>query len=231
MKHPFIPRNDTEKDQWLRNFSNKLPSYAAKYNITAAEITDMQNSSLWFSYLLKYLNLYNAHLSGVTALKNQVRDKFGPSTSTPTIPPIPAAGTLPTAVPPGIFVRANKLSLGIKKRISYTVADGKDLGIEGAEITPGDLNQLKPKLKIYLVQGGHPTIKWVKKKTDGIEICTDRGSGEWQFLAVDTKPDFTDMHPLPGTPQLWKYKAIYLLTDERAGQWSDVVSIAVYSGG
>jgi hypothetical protein len=33
--------------------------------------------------------------------------------------------------------------------------------------------------------------------------------------------------PAAGQSALWKYKAIYRQTDERAGQWSDVVSIAV----
>jgi len=30
-----------------------------------------------------------------------------------------------------------------------------------------------------------------------------------------------------GQSALWKYKAIYLQADQRAGQWSDVVSIPV----
>ena len=37
----------------------------------------------------------------------------------------------------------------------------------------------------------------------------------------------TDALPAPGTGAVWKYKAIYLQGDDRAGQWSDVVSIPV----
>lgn len=225
MKQPIIPRSDAEKAQWLRIFSNKLPQYAAKYNLSPAEITDMENSSAWFSYWLRYLNLYNSFLSGVTAFKNQARDAFGtPMGSNPTPP---ATGAPPTAVPPGIFVRANKLALGIKKRINYSVGDGKDLGIEGAEIAPTDPNTLKPKLKTYLVEGGTPAIKWIKKQTDGIEIYADRGTGQWQLIAVDTKPDYIDRHPLPATPATWKYRAIYRIKDEKVGQWSNEVSITV----
>jgi hypothetical protein len=28
-------------------------------------------------------------------------------------------------------------------------------------------------------------------------------------------------------PGIWKYRAIYLINDEKVGQWSDVASIAV----
>jgi hypothetical protein len=42
------------------------------------------------------------------------------------------------------------------------------------------------------------------------------------------KTKHTDTQPLPaGQSALWKYKAIYLQGKDRAGQWSDVVSIPV----
>ena len=42
-------------------------------------------------------------------------------------------------------------------------------------------------------------------------------------------PDYLDTAPLPapGTSTVWKYKAIYGLNDEQAGQWSDVASVSV----
>jgi hypothetical protein len=45
---------------------------------------------------------------------------------------------------------------------------------------------------------------------------------------VDTVPDYADA-PMPPAGQrvLWKYKAIYHRGDDRAGQWSDVVSLPV----
>jgi hypothetical protein len=44
------------------------------------------------------------------------------------------------------------------------------------------------------------------------------------FPAVDTVPDYTDT---AAQSALWKYKAIYRQGDDRAGQWSNVVSVAV----
>jgi hypothetical protein len=57
-------------------------------------------------------------------------------------------------------------------------------------------------------------------------IEVDRGTGPWQFLAVDMVPHFEDTTPV-AAHATWKYRAIYLINDERVGQWSDVVSVAV----
>jgi len=64
-------------------------------------------------------------------------------------------------------------------------------------------------------------------KPPNIFLHRDRGTG-FVFLGIDTVPDYTDTQTLPaGQSALWKYKAIYRLNDERVGQWSDVVSVAV----
>ena len=61
------------------------------------------------------------------------------------------------------------------------------------------------------------------------EIHKAIGSGAYAFLDLDLHPHFVDKSPLPGSghSEVWKYKAIYRLSDERIGQWSDEVSIPV----
>ena len=51
----------------------------------------------------------------------------------------------------------------------------------------------------------------------------DRGAGTFVFLARDTVPDYLDTFALPAAraSAVWKYKAIYLLSDTPCGQWSD----------
>ena len=80
------------------------------------------------------------------------------------------------------------------------------------------------------LDAGQVTIGWTKQGMDGVEIWVDRGDGKgFAFLAVDTVPDYTDTAALSpaGQSALWKYKAIYRQSDDRVGQWSDVVSIPV----
>jgi hypothetical protein len=69
---------------------------------------------------------------------------------------------------------------------------------------------------------------WTKARMEC--LCIEVGWGQgWQFLAVDSMPDYLDTTPLPpvGQSAVWKYRAIYLLDDQPTGQWSDPVSIAV----
>ena len=45
-------------------------------------------------------------------------------------------------------------------------------------------------------------------------------------MAIDTVPHYTDTTPIT-TPATWKYRAIYLVDDERVGTWSDIMSVTV----
>ncbi len=47
------------------------------------------------------------------------------------------------------------------------------------------------------------------------------------LLAIDTTPGYTDTQPFPSAPAKWTYQAIYRVADNRVGQWSNEVSIAV----
>jgi len=44
---------------------------------------------------------------------------------------------------------------------------------------------------------------------------------------TDTTPNYTDSAPQPATQAIWKYKAIYRIDDQQAGQWSQEVSVVV----
>ncbi|MBK8445051.1 MAG: hypothetical protein IPL35_17345 [Sphingobacteriales bacterium] len=233
MKDAFLPRNEGERDLWLKNFAQKLSGYTAKYGIAAPELADMQASALYYSFWLDYRNKTEEYLRKVVAFKNElaVGIETGATASPPPTPPLTAAA--PPFVQPGIFKRAASLGKRIKSHIAYTLADGNDLGLEGTEQTGSNgFNAIKPLLTLRLVQGGTPEIRWSKKQMQGIRLYVDRGEGKgFEFLAIDTRPNYLDKHDLPpsGKTALWKYKAIYIKEDEAVGQWSDEVQIYVSS--
>lgn len=231
MKKPFMPRTEAEKLAWLKNFANKIGTYATKYNVTAAEVTDLQNSAAFYDYWFNYALQYAEYNKKLTQYKTELRDGIEAG-ATPSIVPVPPTfAAAPTSVAPGIFNRASSIAIIIKKRSNYTEADGQDLGIEGAEDTPSNAQTeatTKPTISVRLIQGGKPEIVWNKGKFDGIDILVDRGNNQFVFLASDTFPNYTDNTPLPSTgAAIWKYKAIYKYGDDQIGQWSDIVSIAV----
>lgn len=231
MKKYFMPRSEADKLSWLKNFANKLGTYATKYNVIAAEVTDMQNSAAYYDYWYNYAVQYAEYNKKLTQYKTELRDGI-PAGATASVAPVPPTfAAAPTAVAPGIFVRASSLAVIIKKRSNYTQADGNDLGIEGSEIAATvahNSTTIKPTIVVRLIQGGKPEIVWTKGDFDGIDIYVDRGSNNFEFLATDTYPNYTDNTPLPTTgAAVWKYKAIYRYGDDQIGLWSDIVTVAV----
>jgi len=84
---------------------------------------------------------------------------------------------------------------------------------------------LAPELSLRSL-GGQVEVVWKKGMMEAVEIQKDTGTG-WQFLAVDTRPNYTDTTPFPTPPAMWKYRAIYTKDFQRTGQWSNVAEISV----
>ena len=224
----FVPNRDAAKDLFLKNFASKLPQYAAKYGISAAEVTDMQQCSAHFTYWLNYKNQLEELNRKLTSYKNEIRDGILPGATPSTVPTLPNLGAVPTPVAPGVFDRTVSIAKRILNHINYTVADGRDLGIENVTPKPQvDISAVKPVIKARLVDNGDVEIAWTKKHMDAIEIYVDRGEG-FDFLAYDAHPNYTDANTLePGVTAVWKYKAVYLKHDRQVGVMSDEVQITV----
>jgi len=221
MKKPYQPKDEPGKQAWLANLNAKLGSYQTELGLSDGDIDGLAADAAYFSYVLQCQQQVLAYGQQWTAYKIAARSGRGLSLGAP-----PAAlgfGTAPTAVAPGIFLRAAALVARIKAAPGYTDAIGEALGIIGAESTV-DLTSLKPILTATL-DAGQIIVGWTKQGMDGVEILVDRGTG-FAFLALDTVPDYTDTQTFPASG-VWKYKAIYRLHDERVGQWSDVISLAV----
>ena len=229
-KISFIPKSDSEKDLWLKNFAQKLNGYTAKYGVTAAEVSDMQASSLQFAYWLDYRNKAEEYVRKVVEYKNELRNGIESGATASPAPTPPLTSGAPPVVVPGVFKRAASIGRRIKNHIAYTIADGNDLGLEGTQISDGGGSDFRPMLKLRLGAGGQPEVQWKKGGHQGIQIHADRGEGKgYEYVATDLSPDFLDTHPLPLKGGVWQYKAIYVQNDHPVGQWSDEVSISVHA--
>jgi hypothetical protein len=207
---------------WLNNFASKFAAASTGLGFVAADVTSVNNDAAMFAYLVNQVEIYTSAKEQRVNYRNLIKD--GPlGVPGGALPVAPAAGTVPTAVAPGIFPRIAQLVQRIKNSPTYTEAIGKDLGVIGAQQS-FDSTVMKPALKL-LVQGGQVEVQWVKGDADSIRIECDKGTG-WQFLAIDSVPHYTDTTPITA-PATWKYRGMYIVSDELVGQWSDVASIAV----
>ena len=227
MKKYFLPGADTGKALWLSNFVAKLVLFAVKYGIAAAEVTDMVASEAYFIFWVQMRLNFEEFKKRLTTYKNEMRDGVEPGSIPSVEPVVPALGTVPAAVAPGIFVRARSIANRIKQHHDYNEADGQDLGIEGPEFTL-DLGTVKPSIRVEL-DAMHPVIKSTKLGLSAVEIFVQRNGSAYERLDISTTSEFTDLHalPAPGQTALWKYKAIFRVDNQQVGQFSDEVSVVV----
>ena len=225
----YLPRADDDRNIWLKNFSNKLDQYAAKYGLSADDITEMKKCSEALNYWLDYKNQMDKFTLKLTAYKFELLN--GSKTDVGSLAPeMPKMKPAPAAVAANIISRIAMIVSKIKRHTQYTIADGNDLGLEGAERII-DVDKMQPALKISLANGGYPELKWNINKSDSLEIFVDRNDGNgFVFLTISTRAKYTDTHELPKNVMQWKYRAIYKIADVRAGLWSNDVRVNVVAG-
>ncbi|MBI5387314.1 MAG: hypothetical protein HZA90_21850 [Verrucomicrobia bacterium] len=224
-KPHYLPPKDQDRVVWLNNFAGKLPTHKVTVGLADADVVSAQADAAAWQWIVGWNEAMRTRAQTVTAYKNQLRN--GPAGAATAPPAAPEYAAAPLNVAPDLFGRIGMLVQRIKNHPAYTEVIGQDLGIVAAQVIE-DPQSAKPVLIVSLVDGGHVNVGWKKGSLDGIRLEVDRGTG-WQFLAVDTNPDYTDNAPLPpvGQSAIWKYRGIYLLGDDPVGQWSDAASVAV----
>lgn len=226
MATSYLELSDEKLAVQLTNFSSKIEVYGPTFGLSAAEVTIIKNDADYFFWTVVNYKKMATNKKNWTAFKTILKTK--PNTLTVNPAPIPAAlDPAPTAVAPGIIYRFTSTVNRIKAHPAYTTAIGKNLGVEQASASKANNDHAKPVLKA-IVRGGKVDLKWKKGKFTGILIEKDSGQG-YVALDKDFQPPFTDPTPLPevGQTALWKYRASYLINDNKVGLQSDVVTITV----
>lgn len=221
----YVKADDLGFTSQLKNFADKLPTYAATFGLLPGKLTSVADDAELMGFTVLGSNATKGYAQSWTALKNEARKGTGttPIASYPV--PVDVAAP-PTAVLPGIEERFRALAAQLKAHAAYTTPIGEDLGIVADEDTTV---LTAPELSVEM-EGGNPVIKFVKSISDGIRLYSRRGSETaFTFLAVDTRSPYVDNRPNqnPGTPETREYYAYYIVADEQVGSQSDVISINV----
>lgn len=223
----FVKRDDLEFSDQLRSFHSGLGIYGTTLGFSVTEIADADSDATLFTYLVQRQSDMQGFGQDLSRYKNLAR--YGNGEEVLGAIPQPAAypTPLPTVTSANIEARFRQRAAKAKSSAAYTKAIGESLKIEAPEST-FDPTTGQPTFSIF-VDSGHPVLKWVKGKFEGVEIWVDRGSG-FAKLERDNRSPYADTHPLPAAGQtaVWKYKMIYLFKDAPTGRWSSEVSVTVY---
>lgn len=237
-KDSYFPTEDNKVKDFLENLNLKLSGYAALFSISAAQLASLNDDTLNFSYWLGQVNLFTTEKEERVSYKNRLREGpiGSPAGVIPSVPVVPAP---PAPVQPGIEPRTRVLVQFVKNNPFYTDTIGKDLGVIGDEQSV-QRSSLKPVFRLEKLSTGINII-WKKGtlatgvriekqvvSSGGIPVPAPApsASASWSLLAIDTQPDYLDTTPITGAA-IWRYRLVYMIGDEQAGQWSDEASIAV----
>ena len=227
-KRDFVPNDDGSVAALLEKLTVGMDIHGLALGFSATEISALTADSTYFRFVLTQQHELRSVSQQWTAWKDSLRDG---GDGTPTVVPAfhSPPTTLPTPVAPGVVGRMRAAARRVKASPNYSVAIGKALGIEGIEESTPDYNAAQPELTAELT-GDRVRIAWARRAADAVELHVDRGDGKgFVFLAIDSMPYYFDTTPIPTAPTVWRYKAMYRKHDERIGQWSSLVTVALGS--
>ena len=118
----------------------------------------------------------------------------------------------------------------LKGQANYEAADGIDLMVDRGGVAPLDPSTAQPDLKITAGPAGDVTIEWRKSGFDALDLQY-RKAGETMWQAADKSTektmDFMPAMTTPGTPEKFEFRGVYLMKNQRVGQWSAIFSVTV----
>ncbi|HQU85237.1 MAG TPA: hypothetical protein PKY59_19005 [Pyrinomonadaceae bacterium] len=147
----------------------------------------------------------------------------------------PAAPVFPTiSVPEGAFIgileEFREIVNHFKNHLNYTENIGLDLMIEGEDREPQNFNETAPTLKVSAKNDTDVEISFKRGDAELLEVVYRKaGTETWMFADKTTnsplvhKPQFTT----PGQAEKFEYRAIYLVKNERVGQWSPIYTVTL----
>ena len=225
----YLSSTDLGKLAWIINFNNKIvATYGAFFSLSITQLLTLLNDTNAFNYICQFNTAALATYHSSITFKDELRDS-DISTEIQAFPTFDTPGTVPTAVPYGIFARAIVLVNFIKTHSKYTTAIGKDLKIIGADSIV-DWSTAQPQKVKVKTSAGAIAGSYFKGQANGGRIECMRGS-ETVFTTVTnvSKAKFIDDRPnlIPGQPEKRQYRIWYLKSDKVVGIVSVIVTIIV----
>ena len=218
MSKSYFPADRTGRTDWYNNFAKEFPKVGKDLGFSDGEVTNAVNDAKYAVYIYETLgpdidsdpgHIANAVLSGQSS--GDYVD-------------LPASGSAPTPVRPGIDTRRQARVERIKAHAKFTADVGKKLIIESGKV---DAANYKAELGRARQTGNFVTIPFRKAGggVSGINLYR-QGKGDkspqkigffFRTPAIDTSP---------GKGEL-KYTAGAVMNGKEIGQPSDAVTVVV----
>lgn len=184
----FYPTNMGDKAAWHANFAANIGGLAAKYNLTAGQLTQIAGDNDWMQFWVSLRFSAATFASQLAAYFNVIA---GPDNSLdpPAVPTFELTSSDPPSPEPlpGIEYRVREIARHIKGHSSYSEADGTLLGIIGE--SSGAVGVSQPEIQAFAANSGYEFSIVVSKRgtADSWQVwATIAGENKWNLLATAT---------------------------------------------
>lgn len=218
------------------NINANTAALATKYGIAPDERTRVTQARLVWNWFTDALTAARDWAQSLTDTRDTMTSApQAAADPVPGGPMMPAAPTMPTTPPtpallePGFFTFFSSLVARIKGHEDYDEADGKLLGIEGAEIPAPVAATTIPVLRGDIFTSGHPELTCVKGQFQGYDVYLTRPGAAKKLIGFSTARRFnvTEPLPAPGVAEIWTFEVQYRYQNAPFGQVSQPLNLTV----
>jgi hypothetical protein len=201
----YLPGTLAGLDSWADNFLAKLPTYAAAFGLSPAQVTALTN------LITAQRTAYSALLAATANFHAKVDEAK-----------VKRIDSISSAAGIRAMVKIMKASPG------YTTFGGEDLGIE-ADTPPPIPDNLQATIKAKVLPDKTVRITCVMDIADTYNVYCRRGAEtEFTFIGYSTAPKFIDARPnLNGAPEKREYKTVLVIKNAEVGTASDPTTVIV----
>lgn len=229
----WYPSELSSQRNMFGNIDAKIDSYSAKYpHLTRDYLAKVHTMCQTFIECFDKIEQNRATGKQMTSWFKNLIDSKEIADAVPEAPvfktfALPAGATL------GLQQQCRNFANLLKNQPNYDKADGLDLMIEKGEQDSGNTNiqEAQPALKIDTGGlDGVPAFEWVKRGFDALELQYRKAGTEmWQYADKSTEKIIKFKPPVtaPGTPEKFEFRAVYILKNQRVGQWSPVYTLTI----
>lgn len=211
----------------LQNFLSKIGGYATQLELTAAEVTAVQNMCNACINTFNFTESCKAAMKAATQWRELIC--FGePTGSAIPAPPTFPIGDIPLATR-GVVTQFFTVRDQIVAADGYTMAIGEDLGIVGAEITPPLPADVTPNLKPTITMGNTVNINGSMQGMDALRIEYAPKGGTFSTIAflTNTPGGFQITPTAPNQAETGVIRAVFIKKNVEFGNFSPNYPVTV----
>lgn len=221
----WFPTNLQDRAAWYDNFDSQVQSIGTTVGLTAPDLASIDDDNA----VLQFLADAAVTIKAYAAAERNYRKIITEGDIGDVTPAFPSNInlTLPKTIETGMFERLDTYVNRIRASANYTAEIGALLGIISSHPVPLAPEDMKPVISAESFQGSVVQVKFVRGRSDGVNIETLVDKGDW------TSQGFFFKSPAPlnipaneaGSPRNVQIRARYLDGNTPVGQASDVVTV------